>query len=140
MPDQSITTLREEIGSLALEVALRDFSSLERMQPLLSILAQLQEQAAAAGVTAVAETASAISRKIEDATQADFASIGQALRDAVARMQQLTDEIEREPEAASARLTLKQDRELISDFIMESREHLSALEKELLALEQDPRN
>ncbi len=44
------------------------------------------------------------------------------------------------PVAPAVPLLLNQDPELVADFIMESREHLAALEAQLLALEQDPRN
>src|SRR2546421_2881127 len=36
--------------------------------------------------------------------------------------------------------SLNQDPEMVADFIMESREHLCAVEAQLLALEQDPQN
>jgi two-component system, chemotaxis family, sensor kinase CheA len=119
-----LASLRQSIEALALEVALRDLSSPERIQPLVPMLAQIRRQAESAGMTAVAETAS-ISPDSEP-----------ALREALSRMQQLLAE----PERAAPPTPLSQDPELVSDFIMESREHLSAIEAQLLALEQDPRN
>src|SRR5207247_2974429 len=59
-----------------------------------------------------------------------------ALREALSRMQQLLAQ----PGPPAPPTSLNQDPELVSDFIMESREHLSAIEAQLLALEQDPRN
>ena len=45
------------------------------------------------------------------------------------------------PDAESAALeSLGQDRELVADFLMESREHLAAVEQQVLRLEQDPRD
>ena len=81
-------------------------------------------------MTAVAETA-AIAPDTEP-----------GLRDIVFRMQQLLDapEVPAAPPAAEPPASLSQDPELVSDFIMESREHLSGIEAQLLALEQDPRN
>jgi two-component system chemotaxis sensor kinase CheA len=144
MPDNFSSTpldaLHQSIEALALEVALRDFSSLDRIQPLVPMMAHVREQAEAAGKSAVANTASAFSRKIEGAPESDLPSIEPALREAIALMQQLIAEPDRAPERPAAPLPLNQDPELIADFIMESREHLSALETQLLLLEQDPGN
>jgi two-component system chemotaxis sensor kinase CheA len=43
-------------------------------------------------------------------------------------------------EAPPATASLNQDPEVVGDFILESREHLYAIEGQLLALEQDPGN
>ena len=77
-----LASLRQSIEALALEVALRDLSSPERIQPLAPMLAQIRRQAESAGMTAVAETAS-----IAPDTEP-------ALRDALSRMQQLLAEPE----------------------------------------------
>ena len=53
-----LASLRQSIEALALEVALRDLSSPERIQPLVPMLAEIRRQAESAGMTAVAETAS----------------------------------------------------------------------------------
>jgi len=119
-----LASLRQSIEALALEVALRDLSSPERIQPLVPMLAQIRRQAESAGMTAVAEMAS-IAPDSEP-----------ALREALSRMQLLLAE----PEPPAPPTSLNQDPELVGDFIMESREHLSAIEAQLLALEQDPRN
>src|SRR5712692_7793154 len=128
MPNNSsstlFATLRQSIEALALDVALRDLSSPQRIQPLVARLGEIRRQAASAGLTAVAETAS-----ITPDTE-------QGLRDAVSRMQQLIAQAE----SPTAPVSLNQDPELVADFILESREHLAALEAQLLALEQDPRN
>ena len=128
MPNNSnaplLATLRQSIEALALDVALRDLSSPERIRSLAPMLAEIRRQAQSAGMMALAETAS-----ITPDTEP-------GLRDAVSRMQQLITRVETPAAAAS----LNQDPELVADFIMESREHLSALESQLLALELDPRN
>src|SRR5258708_1008519 len=128
MPNNADSTLlallRQSIEALALEVALRDLSSPERIQPLVPMLAQIRRQAESAGMTAVAQTAS-----IAPETEPGF-------REGISRMQQLLAAAEMPAPPAS----LNQDPELVGDFILESREHLSALEAQLLLLEQDPRN
>ena len=128
MPDHSASTaiaaLRLSIEALALEVTLRDLSSLERIQALDPMLGQIRREAAAAGLPA----AVAVVAELEVATSE------QELRDAICRLQQLASGLE----ISAAPAALSQDTELIADFILESREHLSAVEGQLLALEQDP--
>lgn len=117
-----LIALRESIEALALEVTLHEVNSPEQIQPLAR---DVQQRAEAAGLSAVAEIAAELERIDSE----------QALCNAVSRMQQLLAPAE--PAAPSA---LSHDAELIADFILESREHLSNVERELLALEQDPRN
>ena len=135
MPDHSnyteLASLRETIEALALEVALRDLSSPQQIQPLVPMLARIREQAESAGMSALAETAA-----LTPGSETD-------MRDAVSRMQQLVVEptpAAAAPNTSASPASLNQDPELVADFIMESREHLSALEAQLLALEQDPHN
>ena len=123
----TLAAVRQNIEALALEVALRDLSSPERIRPLVPMLDQIRRQAESAQMTAVAEAASLISATAPE------------LRDVVSRLQQLV-EAQMTPTAPAVPLMLNQDPELVADFIMESREHLAALEAQLLALEQDPRN
>src|SRR5947209_16713886 len=66
------------------------------------------------------------------ASELDRLPSEQALRDAVSRLQQLL--------AAPASEALNQDPELVADFILESRGHLSTVESQLLALEQNAGN
>jgi len=131
MPDSTNSTmfasLRQSIEALSLEVALRDLSSREGMLSLAPMLAQIGVHAKSAGMTAIAEMASSTPD-----TESEWIH-------AVARMQQGI--AEPEPQGAVAPLAaLNQDTELVADFIMESREHLSGVEAQLLALEQDPGN
>jgi two-component system chemotaxis sensor kinase CheA len=127
LESNTLAALRRNIEALALEVALRDLSSPERIRPLVPMLDQIRRQAESAQMTAVAEAAS-----VTSATEP-------GLRDVVSRLQQLV-EAQAMPPAPDVPLMLNQDPELVADFIMESREHLAALEAQLLALEQDPLN
>jgi two-component system chemotaxis sensor kinase CheA len=122
-----LAALTQSIDALALEVALRDLSSAERIQPLVPMLAAIRGQAESAGMTAIAEAA-AVAPETEP-----------GLRDLVSCMQQLLAAPET-PRAPVVLASLNQDPELVGDFILESREHLAALEAQLLALEQDPRD
>ena len=114
----SLISLRESIDALALEVTLHDLDSPEQIQPLAR---KIQREAEAADMPAIAGIA----------VELDRVPSGPTLRDAVSRMQQLLV-----PVAAP----LNQDPELVADFILESREHLSMVESQLLALEHDPGN
>ncbi len=127
LDSNTLAALRQNIEALALEVALRDPGSPERIRPLVPMLNQIRRQAESAQMTAVAEAAS-----VTPATAPE-------LRDVVFRLQQLV-EAQVTPASPAVPLTLNQDPELVADFIMESREHLAALEAQLLALEQDPLN
>jgi len=144
MPDNSIpaplATLRQNIEALALELVLRDLNSVDAIAPLAAMLAQISGEAQAAGIAAIAETAGSVSRQIAEAPPQGEESLGIALRDAISRMQQLVAEPESQPGQTPAQVALNQDPELIGDFVMESREHLSAIENQLLALEHDPVN
>jgi two-component system chemotaxis sensor kinase CheA len=119
-----LASLGETIEALALKVALQDRSDPEHLQSLTPILAGIRKQAESVGMTAIAETIA-----IPPDTEA-------GMNDAISRMQRLVAEAE----PPAARVSLNQDPELVADFIMESREHLSVLESQLLALEQDPQN
>ncbi|HEY1758120.1 MAG TPA: chemotaxis protein CheA [Bryobacteraceae bacterium] len=137
-PDfDSLDSLRQSIDALALEVALRDLGSAEGIRPLAPMLSEIRCQAEAAGMIAVATAA------------AGTPDDGPAFQDVVSRMQQLLAEPQARPTAPREMpqeappppaASLNQDPELVGDFIMESREHLSGIESQLLALEQDPRN
>ena len=126
---ETLSPLRESIEALALEVALRDLGCAEQREQLEPALTRVRRHAESAGMIAIAEAASA-----QATTEA-------AWRDLVSHMQLLVAA----PEAPAAGNgpappALNQDPELIADFIMESREHLSGVETQLLALERDPGN
>jgi two-component system chemotaxis sensor kinase CheA len=134
MPNNSdsalLASLQQSIEAMALEVALRDLSSTELIQPLAPMLAGIRCQAESAGMAALALAASVMP------------DTEPGLRDIVSRLQQLlaTPDMPAPAAAPGALASLQQDPELVGDFIMESREHLAALEAQLLALEQDPGN
>jgi len=119
----TIGALRESIDALALEVTLRDLNAPEQCVSLLSALSRIRDQAACSDLPALASAASAL--PASDAAWLDLAS----------RLQQM---IGPEAPVAPAPAPLNQDPELVGDFILESREHLAAIEAQLLALEQNP--
>jgi len=63
-----------------------------------------------------------------------------ALQDGIARLQEAVDQEEQEGGTPASRTSLAQDPELLSDFVLESREYLTAIEAQVLTLERDPCN
>jgi two-component system chemotaxis sensor kinase CheA len=124
LPPQQQTTLHENIETLALEVTLRDLTAAEHAAPLLPVLAAIRDEADTRGLRALA------------AAVANTPDSESGWRDLVSNLQKL----ETPAAPAPAPLPLNQDPELVGDFILESREHLSAIEAQLLALEQNPKN
>jgi two-component system chemotaxis sensor kinase CheA len=126
----------------------------------------LADETAAASSAGVAEFRSALSRIGESATEAGYATTAQiaatlasqieATGEAAAQLACLTEGVEklqeatkterkassvsaREPAPARSN-SLAADPELLMEFVVESREHLSSVESQSLVLEQDPSN
>jgi two-component system, chemotaxis family, sensor kinase CheA len=143
MPDQM--ELRQEIEALATRIVVEDLSSEAGFEQSLLALADavrgVRDHAQAGGCQEVARIASELCAKLESPGGSSCDAISHALETGVAAMQQATESpsvsaISPQPEGYS----LAQDPELLSDFVMEAREHLAAVESRALALEQDPRN
>jgi two-component system chemotaxis sensor kinase CheA len=143
MPEQ--TELRQEIEALAMKVMLEDLSSETGFDQSLLALAGavrgVRDRAAADGQPVVVRLASDLYEALGTTNSAAHDELSNTLQSAVTAMQQV---FESRPEAAPAPppavYSLAQDPELLSDFVLESREHLAAIENRSLALEQDPRN
>ena len=122
LPPPQSTTLHEKIEALALEVTLRDLTAAEHAAPLLPVLNAIRREAETRGLTALG------------AAVANVPDSESGWRDLVSTLQML----EMPAAPAPAPSALNEDPELVGDFILESREHLAAIEARLLALEQDP--
>src|SRR5436190_1640598 len=101
-------------------------------------LAELACQAAAFGYPEAARIAAELSAGPYAASE---------IQDGLARLQQALSAAAREPaeispapERPQAITSLAQDPELVADFVLESREHLGAIEQRLLTLEREPRD
>lgn len=143
MPGQM--ELRQEIEALATRVVVEDLSSEAGVSQSLMALAGavqgIHERAAACGCQEVARIAAELRERLDSAEGAAPETLSQALETGVAGMQQALESCPAgtaAPESAS--YSLAQDPELLSDFVLESREHLAAIENRSLALEQDPGN
>jgi len=103
---------------------------------MLSTLSRISETARSAGSQAVVEVSGQLARKLQSANggatpRKEVQSGIEALQRAIASAASPTP-------AASGLSSLAQDMELVSDFIVEAREHLNNVETQLLAIEQDP--
>ena len=125
--ENPLLELGRKIEALALEVALRDLVSADRIEPLIPMLADIRRQAESAGMTALADAVS-----IAPDSEPGWCDLVSSVQELVA--------VGDKPRAPAAPASLNQDPELVGDFILESREHLAGIEAQLLALEQDPTN
>ena len=143
MPEQM--ELRQEIEALATKVVVEDLSSEAGFDQSLLALAGavrgVRDRAEAGGCREVARIASELCATLDSPDSTARDALSHALETGVAAMQQAL-ESSSVPAAAQepAAYSLAQDPELLSDFVLESREHLAAIESRSLALEQDPGN
>ena len=133
--------LRREIEALATKIIVEDWSSEtgfgKSVQALATAVSGVGESAEAFGYPDVARIAAELSTALN--TLGPHDELAQALEHGVAEMQRA---FENSSVTASPpeQYSLAQDPELLSDFVLESREHLAAVESLSLALEQDPGN
>jgi two-component system chemotaxis sensor kinase CheA len=143
MPEQM--ELRQEIEALAMKVVVDDLSSEAGFEQSLLALAGavrgVRDRAEAGGCQKVAQIASELCATLDATDSAGRDTLSRALETGVAALQQAF-EASSAPAAAPqpAEYSLAQDPELLSDFVLEAREHLAAIEGRSLALEQDPCN
>jgi two-component system chemotaxis sensor kinase CheA len=143
MPEQM--ELRQEIEALATKIVVEDLSSEagfdQSMLALAGAVRGVRDRAEAGGCQEVARIASGLCATLESPDRTAHDALSCALETGVAAMQQALESAS-VPAAAPepAAYSLAQDPELLSDFVLESREHLAAIESRSLALEQDPRN
>ncbi|HEY4045344.1 MAG TPA: chemotaxis protein CheA [Acidobacteriaceae bacterium] len=111
-------------------------------------LERLNVQATENGYQEVAETALAVARQIESEGARGNGSGEEWLRDSIAQLRQLIEEEagkanqallaeDRDPSPSSSS-SFAHDPELLAGFVLESNEHLSAIQEQMLILEQSP--
>jgi two-component system chemotaxis sensor kinase CheA len=111
-------------------------------------LERLNVQATENGYQEVAETALAVARQIESEGVRGTGSGEEWLRDCIAQLRQLIEEEagkanqallaeDRDPSPSSSS-SFAHDPELLAGFVLESKEHLSAIQEQMLILEQSP--
>jgi two-component system chemotaxis sensor kinase CheA len=99
----------------------------------LNALEKMQEEAQAANQSGFATEVSSLKAELL-ALKAGSKAFFDA---AEAGIEKLGESVRAEAEAAAPAQSIAQDPELIADFIVESREHLRAIEQNVLAMEQD---
>jgi len=132
--------LRQCVDDLAMQLILGG-SGDDRLPELAATLAQIGRQSGEAGYGEAARVA----RELSASLSADLAGpVAAQLQEGLARLQQALSGSGLEPEPATARppaiASLAQDPELVADFILESREHLTTIEQRILMLEREPGN
>lgn len=138
MTDQE--TLRREVEELAMRLVVGPPGSDEPSAPggdaWITSLAHIGEAARRAGAGHAAEIAEGAISSL--ANQSDESPPLDKLHAAVLELQRELNAAE--SAGGKAEISLGQDRELLSDFILESREHLAAIEAQVLRLESDCRD
>jgi two-component system, chemotaxis family, sensor kinase CheA len=127
--------LSRQIEDLALRVVVGQPDEASDAAAWLGELKDIQECAARLSAVPVAEAASAMA-----ATLAAQGSSAALLQEGLANLQRALEYGGAPAPAAQPAPSLAQDPELLQDFIMESREHLAAIETQVLALERDVRD
>jgi two-component system chemotaxis sensor kinase CheA len=122
--------LKQQIEELALRLVMGDSEVSEAVPACLSALESIRESAVRGQAPAVAAAASAILAALPSAP-----APAAVLSEGIAALQRA---IENASSPAPREITVAQDPELLTDFIVESREHLSNIETQLLTLERDP--
>jgi two-component system chemotaxis sensor kinase CheA len=107
-------------------------------------LRQFSEQASADGFAETSRVAAVLAEQVRESDGAGAATSEGTLSRDLAQLQGILDsERQRGKSAqvavkAAASTSLSDDPELVGDFIVESREHLSSIEGQMLSLEQNP--
>ena len=141
-----IPLVRELVDSLAAQLVLGDGEWADKeLQDLASTLGRLSAAAELSGRPDIHTAAVKLQLQVAEVRlgASERAGLEPVLRDGLTRIQEALDRpysvqqavSHEKPAAANA---LAQDAELVSDFILESREHLANIEVQLLALEQNP--
>jgi two-component system chemotaxis sensor kinase CheA len=121
-------TLSKAVDELATQAMLGDGDQ-QQIASLLAQLGKLAAQADSAGLPDIGLAARELSTQSGSANDAVLAGL-ERLQEALQRSEK--------PAPAAQTTSIAADRELLSDFIVESRDHLSSIEANVLTLEQNP--
>jgi len=103
---------------------------------MLSTLSRISETARSVGSQAVLEASGKLTRTLEAANGG--AAARREVQSGIEALQRAVAAVASPAPEAGKLGSLAQDLELVSDFIVEAREHLNNVETQLLAIEQDP--
>lgn len=139
--EHASVSLREQVDDLATDLILRGRGE-DRWAELAETLARIGQQAQTAGYEEAAQIGGALSASLKHPT----ASAAAEFEEGLARLQQVLAKgagdvsSETAPEPVHTTASLAADPELVADFILESREHLTSVEQLILTLEREPAN
>jgi two-component system, chemotaxis family, sensor kinase CheA len=141
------TELRQQIEDLALQLVVAEPGTNAAASEWMSALQRIHDRAVSEQAGELAAATIALVKSLPDShalveslpasQQPGSASPADLLQSGIVRLQQILDG-EACGSGPQATQSLAQDPELMGDFIMESREHLAAVESQLLILEGDP--
>lgn len=134
------TELRHQIDDLALQVVVGDPTSDTVTSGWVPALERIRQSAEQYRANEVADAARDLMQSLQNAKEVEGAGLGvdaAKLLEGVALLQQAA---EAGPQTAAEDLSPAKDPELLGDFLMESREHLTAIEQQTLNIERDPLN
>jgi two-component system chemotaxis sensor kinase CheA len=131
--------LRQKIDDLALQSVLGDAGGAgsQSADTWIAALQAIQSLACNAGATDLADIALAAIASLTS-REPGSAEPGAGLREGVAQLQRSLEALDQKTVARSD--SLAEDPELLSDFVLEAREHLASLEAQVLTIERDPSN
>ncbi len=128
--------LRQQIEDLAVQVVIGENEAGTEMRTWLPLLEQIRERARCDEAREVLAATDELIGRLK-AGSAELSVAGEMQR-GLARLQQALDtDVSAKP---AAELSPAEDPELLTDFIVESREHLSTVEAQVLIIEKDPHN
>jgi two-component system, chemotaxis family, sensor kinase CheA len=129
--------LRRQIEDMALQLIVGAPENGGQASAWLPVLEKISASAARERAEAVLRAAAELETGLRAlASSSEPEAVSALLQEGVANLQKALDASAQS--AATAEVHLAQDPELLSDFIVESREHLSNIESQLLTLERDP--
>jgi two-component system, chemotaxis family, sensor kinase CheA len=144
-PAETTTNLSERVEELATKMVLGDTDG----EQWAALLEGVRQEAEVAGLANVARIAAETREALSKATEAN--SQESVLSGSIVRMQQTLADGGAEAASsgmiaqssapsvpAPAMLSLGEDKELIGDFILESRDHLTQVEIQIMTLEKEP--
>ena len=129
--------LRRQIEDMALQLVVGEPENSAQPSAWMPVLEKISATAAREHVESVVSAVAVLGETLRALSAGgDSSAVASVLQEGVANLQQaLESPIE---EIHTEEMSLAQDPELISDFIVESREHLVNIESQLLTLEREP--
>jgi two-component system chemotaxis sensor kinase CheA len=129
--------LRRQIEDMALQLVVGEPENSAQASAWLPLLEKISATAAREHVEPVVSAVAALGETLRAlSASGDPSVVSSVLQEGVAKLQQALESPV--PKIDSQEMSLAQDPELMSDFIVESREHLVNIESQVLTLEREP--